>query len=229
MGMVTHTARLVRASRNAWDKRWAFLIAFITVFFLSLSFLLWIDLVPNPTTEGTLTTDTPAPGLVTKNTQALSPNVIDAFAIGEMPLKIEIPSIGVSASIANPNTTNVATLDQYLLKGAVRYPGSGLLGANGNVILFAHSSYLPIVHNLAYKTFDGIQNLKKGDRITVSSSKNAYVYVVDTVVQADANSDGIPLTTDGKKLTLATCDSFGQKTDRFVVTATLVESHPLGS
>ena len=61
------------------------------------------------------------------------------------------------------------------------------------------------------------------------SSDRAYVYSVDTVNKEDANADAIPLTVTGAKLTLSTCDLFGEKTDRFVVTASLVESHPLGA
>jgi sortase (surface protein transpeptidase) len=57
-----------------------------------------------------------------------------------------------------------------------------------------------------------------------------YVYAVTSVQQESAASnDSIPLTTTGHTLTLATCDSFGKKTDRFVVTSTLVGSYALGT
>jgi sortase (surface protein transpeptidase) len=65
--------------------------------------------------------------------------------------------------------------------------------------------------------------------ITVSSSDLTYEYSVDTVSQENANSAAIPLTVSGSELTLSTCDSFATKSDRFVVTATLVDSHPIGS
>ena len=148
---------------------------------------------------------------------------------GELPVKISIASIGLSATVANPATTDVNALDQYLLSGAARYPTSATLDQEGNVILFGHSSYLPVVINHAYKTFDGIQKLKSGDEITVYSTTHVYTYAVTNVAQQSATSDAIPLTTSGHTLTLATCDSFGQKTDRFVVTATLVGSSALGS
>ena len=97
-------------------------------------------------------------------------------------------------------------------------------------MIFGHSSYLPIVNNKAYKTFDGIQKLSAGDRITVYSSGAAYTYAVRTVEKKSAAADdGIPLTVAGKVLTLATCDSFGEKSDRFVVTADFVESHAISS
>ena len=148
---------------------------------------------------------------------------------GELPTKIVIAKIGLSAPIANPATTDVNALDQYLLSGAARYPTSATLDQQGNVILFGHSSYLPVVVNQHFKTFDGIQNLKEGDLITVYGSTHVYTYSVMSEQKQNASSDSIPLTTTGHTLTLATCDSFGQKSDRFVVTATLVGSSALGS
>ncbi len=225
-------ARLVKAVQNAWQERWTFLIVFLFVFFLSFSSLIAVDLVPNEiggASTAPSVTLTASP-LVATNSSPLSPNVLDAFVHGEQPVKIEIPAIGMSVAVNNPNTTNIETLNEWLTKGAVRYPSSALLGENGNVIIFGHSSYLPIVHNLAYKAFDDIQKLKVGEEITVYSSDRVYVYTVDTVEKKDASSDAIPLNVTGAKLTLSTCDLFGtQKTDRFVVTATLVESHSLGA
>jgi LPXTG-site transpeptidase (sortase) family protein len=74
---------------------------------------------------------------------------------------------------------------------------------------------------------NGIQKLKKGDEITVYGNGRAYVYAVETVSKEDANSAAIPLQVSGSKLTLATCDSFGTKSDRFVVVAAFVESHSI--
>jgi LPXTG-site transpeptidase (sortase) family protein len=120
-------------------------------------------------------------------------------------------------------------LDGDLLTGAVHYPTSAELGEDGNVVLFGHSSYLPIVKNQAYKTFDGIQKLAVGDLVTVYSSTTAYTYAVRTVAKESANDAIIPLTVDGRVLTLSTCNSFGEKTDRFVVTADFVGSEAISS
>ncbi|HVX90351.1 MAG TPA: sortase [Candidatus Paceibacterota bacterium] len=224
MSAVNAAVRLVRAAQHAWAARFQFLVTFTGVLFVTLSVLIWLDWVPDAPAA-----TTPVP---TTLSELQSPDAVQAFVSlsGEDPVKITAPAIGLSATISNPTTTNVEALDQYLLTGAVRYPTSALLGQNGNMILFGHSSYLPIVHNQAYKTFDGIQNLKQGDLITVSSSGRAYTYSVDTVAQENVSTGAIPLTNDGKQhLTLATCDSFGTKSDRFVVMATLVESHALSN
>lgn len=143
----------------------------------------------------------------------------------ELPTRIIVKKIGLNVSIANPNSTDVDVLDQYLLKGAVRYPTSGLLGQNGTVLLFGHSSYLPIVHNQSYKAFDGIQNLKAGDMVNVYAGSVEYQFSVTGVRVADAsdeNNNTIQLPQDAQHLTLVTCDSFASKSNRYVVTADLV-------
>lgn len=229
MNAIQTAARLIRAVQKAWGQRWLFLVAFLFVFFGSFSTLIAFDVVPEAKNADAPKVTLTASPLVAVSATPLSPNVIDAFVRGEEPVNIEIPSIDLSAQVANPTTTNIETLDAYLLKSVVRYPGSGLLGKGGNVVLFGHSSYLPVVHNSAYKLFNNIQKLKKGDKILVSSSTRTYVYAVQVVEKKNAESAAIPLNVSGSKLTLSTCDSFGEKSDRFVVTATLVESHPLGA
>ncbi len=148
---------------------------------------------------------------------------------GELPVKVVIAKIGVNTQVTNPATTDVNALDNYLTYSAARYPTSATLDQQGNVILFGHSSYLPVVINQHYKTFDGIQNLKSGDQITVYSKEHVFTYAVTSVQKESATNGSIPLTTTGHTLTLATCNSFATKSDRFVVTATLVSSSPLGS
>lgn len=203
--------RLIQAGRQAYGRKWSFLAVFACVFFFSIALLGWLDILPqlSPAPEAATATDAP-------------PQVV----VAELPVKIGISAIEISTDIVNPTSLDIAALDKELLKGAVRYPTSARLGETGNVVVFGHSSYLPIVHNQAYKTFNGIQKLVIGDTITVYSSTTAYTYRVRSVSKesADANS-GIPLAVIGKTLTLVTCDSFGAKTDRFVVTADFVESH----
>ncbi len=191
-------------------------MVFAFVFLGTLAVLSALDLLPQPLP--------PKPPVITF-AAAASRSEVEA-AIVELPERIEIASIGVSASIANPSTTETSALDHELEKGAVRYPTSAKLGETGNVVLFGHSSYLPVVGNPAYKTFNGIQKLKSGQNITVYSSHTVYVYSVKSVRKETAEEGAIPLSIAGKQLTLATCDSFGEKSDRFVVVADFVESHP---
>lgn len=141
---------------------------------------------------------------------------------GELPISVKIESVGIDSYIYNPSTTSVVVLNDYLLKGAVRYPGSGLLGGNGNIFIFGHSTGFGIVNNQAYKTFNHLQNLKEGDLIHIYSDKNDYTYKVTSVKLVNAEKTLVEFDYKSKKLTLSTCDNFGEKTDRYVVEAEFV-------
>lgn len=145
----------------------------------------------------------------------------------ELPVRIAAPAVGVQATVSNPQTTDLATLDTALLSGAVRYPTTAKLGAEGTMIIFGHSSRIPVVKNQNYKAFNNIQNLKKGEIISVYSATREYRYRVTGVRVANANEDVVQLVTTGKHLVLVTCDSFTSKASRFVVTAELAGTYPL--
>lgn len=142
---------------------------------------------------------------------------------GELPLSIKISNIGVDSFIYNPATTSINVLNDFLTKGAVRYPGSGLLGGSGNIFIFGHSTGFKIVNNQAFKTFNGLEKLKKGDLIYVYSNKYEYVYEVFSVSLVDAEKTLVEFNTSNKVLTLSTCDNFGEKTNRYVVEAEFAE------
>lgn len=218
MAAINLTVNLIRRIQAAYDKKWSFLAAFLAVFFVTFSTLATLDLIPEPKAEAVA---------IEATVPASSLAAAALLANPENPVRVVIEEAGIDVTIKNPSTTNVAALDEALLTGAVRYPTSAKLGEEGNMILFGHSSYLPIVNNKSFKAFNEIQNLEKGDRITVYGEDAAYVYRVTEVAQADADEDAIPLTKTGHTLTIATCDSFGKKTSRFVVVADLVESYPL--
>lgn len=215
MAVIQRTAQFIRALSRIWQHKAGFSAVALLVFFVSVSFLATLDLLP----ERKVTTSLTATRMETS--QVATPP--------ELPKKIEIARINLDVDIANPTATDVATLDEALNDGAVRYPVSAKLGSDGNVILFGHSSYLPVVNNPAFKAFNEIQKLNTTDRIVVTGETRTYVYQVESVQSADAGTDGIPLSVSGKMLTLATCDSFGTKSDRFVVTARFVESYPNAS
>jgi LPXTG-site transpeptidase (sortase) family protein len=217
MALVNHTAALLRAIARAWRHKIGYSVVTLLIFFVSVSVLATFDLLPER-----------------KTTVALTASVAEAvvaqpIVVPELPVSIEIARIGLKTAVANPTRTDVPTLDAALHDGAVRYPTSAKLGADGNVILFGHSSYLPVINNPAFKAFNEIQKLTKEDRIVVKGETTTFVYQVESVNSADAGVDGIPLTVEGKMLTLATCDSFGTKSDRFIVTARFVESYPNAS
>lgn len=150
-----------------------------------------------------------------KNQGVINPTVV------ENPSRIVITKIGVDALIANPNTTSVATLDEYLKMGAVRYPGSGTIGF-GNMFIFAHSTGIKVVNNQAYKTFNGLKDLTVGDMIKVYGESKIYQYKVTSVRLVDSHEALVTFDTTGSRLTLSTCNTFGAKTERYVVEADFI-------
>lgn len=184
----------------------AFALTFVGFFVLAFIFLSAVDALPDPAPVHS------TPAAYTVAAQDSAP---------EAPVRIVASAIGLDASVANPTSIENSALDEGLLHGAVRYPTSAMLGVNGTVLLFGHSSYLPIVHNQAYKTFDGIQNLKVGEIVSVYSQDREYRYTVAGVRLANANEDVVELQSSGKHLALVTCNSFAEKSARFVVTADL--------
>jgi len=144
--------------------------------------------------------------------------------VTENPTRIVISNIGVDVSVSNPNTTDIKTLDQYLLKGAVHYPGSGFLGL-GNMFIFAHSAEAYVIlNNKNLKAFDKLQNLKEGDTIEVYGSSKVHVYAVSSVSLVDENKALVEFDNQRNMLTLSTCNTFGAKSDRYVVEADYVGS-----
>ncbi|HVY72482.1 MAG TPA: sortase [Candidatus Paceibacterota bacterium] len=200
------------------DHRGSFAAAFVVIFLLSYLFLMSVGATPDPihpSVHSEPVVSGSAPASVSN-----SP---------EVPVRIIASEIGLDATIANPSSVDVDVLDEALMNGAVRYPTSAMLGVDGTVLLFGHSSYLPVVHNQAYKTFDDIQKLKPGQTVSVYSGGTEYRYAVVQVKAANANDDSIELNPVGKHLTLVTCNSFATKSDRFVVTADFVGAYSLAS
>jgi len=196
------------------ERQGSFSFAFLSVFLLTFGFLAWVDALPEPPHNTAVPIEIPAPTIkpVVQQTAPAAPT------------RVVAQSVGVDATVANPTSTNIDVLDQALLGGAARYPTSAVLGEEGTVLLFGHSSSLPVVRNTAYKTFNGIQNLQKGEIISVYAGDKEYRYAVTGVRVADANEDVIELVQTGKHLTLVTCNnSFATKTKRYVVTANLVQ------
>jgi LPXTG-site transpeptidase (sortase) family protein len=221
-GIIDVTVRLIRAGRRTYTRKWSFLWLFTIAFLSSVAVLGQMDLLPEKPVVAV------APVVTLTANKSDDVKIDNIQTVPELPAKIEITKINLSANVVNPTTTGIEALDKELLKGAVRYPTSAKLGEEGNVVLFGHSSYLPVVKNQVYKTFNGIQKLAVGDLVIVYSSNTAYTYRVRSVAKESAdNNTAIQLSMDDTVLTLVTCNSFATKQDRFVVTADFVESHSI--
>jgi LPXTG-site transpeptidase (sortase) family protein len=200
---------------GALSRLGSFLVTFAVLFAVMFVFLAAMDALPEAS-------HTPA-----HTASGASGQTASNPSQPELPARVVAQAIGMDVAVKNPVSTNVDTLDKALEDGAVRYPTSAQLGADGTVLLFGHSSYLPVVYHQYYKTFNGIQNLKKGEVVSVYSGTREYRYKVVSVRVADATEDVVELPSNGKHLILVTCDSFSKKTNRFVVTADFVGTYSL--
>lgn len=200
-----------------------FLAASIVMFFMTLSSADSIGFVPC-SIDGTCTA-ADSVALSSLPQLGVTADSSATTTAGVLPARIQIPSINMDLAIQNPDTRNVDALDTLLSDGPARYVDSAELGETGNMVVFAHSSHLPIVHNKMFQAFNQIPNLKAGDAITiVGQDGKSYLYSVDSVVKADTN-DGTTIDLSGLKgtqLTLVTCDTLTGKSARFILTADFV-------
>jgi LPXTG-site transpeptidase (sortase) family protein len=139
-----------------------------------------------------------------------------------LPETLRIPKLDRVVTVLNPASRTIADLDAALLSGVVRHPDSAHLEQLGNVFILGHSSYLPVVRNKNFQAFNGIEQLDWGDTIFITADGVEYEYRVDRVYRARAQEVTVPIAGDEKQLTLATCNSFGSKDDRFIVEASQV-------
>lgn len=193
-------------------RPFSFAATFLALFALTFTFMYVTDSLPE--TQSAQRSSEHAPALSAQNQTSV-----------EEPARVVAKDVGLDAEVVNPTTTNVEILDRALEDGAVRYPTSALLNEEGTMLLFGHSSYLPIVYHDYYKTFNGIQNLKAGQIVSVYSGAAEYRYEVTGVRLANAEEDVVELPQSGKHLILVTCDSFASKSSRYVVTADFVGAY----
>jgi LPXTG-site transpeptidase (sortase) family protein len=184
-----------------------FLGVMFGVFGLTFLILDSVGFVPKPLDLENVITDSQLP----KNSEILTGDLTK-------PDRIVIKKIGVDAKVLQPNSVNVATLDEALKSGAVYYPGSGSV-EQGNIFIFGHSTNWPVVQNQAYKTFNGLDKLASGDLITLSAGDKNFSYKVTSVELADSNNVLVKFDNSGQTLTLSTCNTFGEKQERWVVVA----------
>lgn len=203
-----------------------FVAATVVVFFLALSAADSVGFVPyyiDGSEPGAKVSIADLPELGEE--EAVSP--IDEAEAGVEPTRLRIPSIDLDLPVQNPQTRDIAALDEVLKTGSARYVDSALLGEKGNILIFGHSSHLPVVHNQMYKAFNKVPDLKEGDAITVSGEGKEYSYRVIAVRSVDAEEGIIDLSKTGNRLTIVTCDTLTSKSARFVVDAELVGSYDL--
>lgn len=203
---------------------------FLGVFLVTCIILNFLGFIPNEfevqTQDNTIATQIEQStfqnlGLTGTSSAEVNSSQIISSPKGETPLRIVAPSINLDADVVHPSSDDYTVLDNSLTHGPVYYPGSGLAG-EGNVFIFGHSTGYRIVNNKAYQVFNNIKNLKAGDEIDLFGLKKKYVYKVGDVSLVNATQELVDFSDKKNMLTLSTCNSFGQKTDRYVAEAYLV-------
>jgi hypothetical protein len=181
--------------------------------------LYWYDLVPElrttPAVENSALVASPALAHLEDMARAHLTEEKDTT----LPVRVVAKRVGLDSPITNPKNTDIASLDRALLSGAVVYPGSTRAGEQGNLLLFGHSSRLPVVKNPAFQAFNTVESLVVGDEVVVYTQRFAYIYRVRATGLTKADETVIQLHTDEPLLTLATCHTVGAKEDRFVTEA----------
>jgi LPXTG-site transpeptidase (sortase) family protein len=191
-----------------------FIILWFTIFLVSFYILSFFGLVPEEERVEEII-------LEDKTEQTLEEKL--SFVTPVLPEKVVIDEIGVDVVINNPESRDIDVLDQSLSNGAVRYPSSGLLGEKTNILLFGHSSNLPVIRNTNYKAFNKLDKLEIGNKVSVLSNTHEFVYTVTSVEEADAENALVVFESDKREITLSTCNTFGDLNDRFVVKADLFD------
>ena len=187
----------------------------LIIFIASYTLLLTVDLAPIEVKE----LNAVILALFAKNSE---PKPTADFSAGSQPIRLVIEKIGTDAPVENPQSRDIAVLDAALLKGVVHYPGSGSLENNTNMFIFGHSTNWDTVHNQAFKSLNRLNELQLGDEIKIFSDEKEYIYKVTTVALVDQNEALVKFETGKRKLTLSTCDTFGKRDARFVVTAEFI-------
>lgn len=207
-------------------RKGVFLSVFFIVMLVSYGFLVMIDFVPEPvSTEQTEESE----GEEMRNSEDAEQNEEPREEVAPFPATIHIDALDRVVKVMNPTSRAIEDLDAALLEGVVRHPDSADFNDPGNIFILGHSSYLPTVFNKNFQAFNGIQDLSWGDTIRLRSADTEYIYRVERVYEAKASDVVVPNSRGEAKLTLATCDTFGAKEDRFIVEATLIDTKTLES
>lgn len=181
------------------------------------------------TSSGEVSTDRPissAPPSVSQSPITTAPPV--AASASAIPQTMILDSLGGRrVPVVNPTSRAIADLDEALLSGAVRHPDSADFSSDGNIFILGHSSHLPNVINRNFQVFNGLENMTWGDRIRLHSDTTEYIYRVERVYEALASEVIVPFTPGEARLTLATCNNFGSRDDRFIVEARLIGTQAL--
>lgn len=139
---------------------------------------------------------------------------------------IYIPKIRVAAPIVRPTSTSEEAINQGLLQGVVKYPGTAEPGERGNTFLTGHSSYYWWVQTEFRNVFTLEPELTDGDEIIIYHNGIRYSYKVFATFEVVPTETSVLDQTPRPIVTLSTCVPVGTSYHRKIVQANQVSPDP---
>ncbi len=139
---------------------------------------------------------------------------------------VYIPRIRVAAPIVRPTSTADSVINDALLKGVLKYPGTAEPGQRGNVFLTGHSSYYWWVNTDYRNIFALVPELRNGDEIVIYHEGTRYIYRVHHVFEVSPTQTEVLKPTAVPIVTLSTCVPVGTSYRRKIVRARQVSPDP---
>ncbi len=197
-------------SKNIW--KFLILIFIFNVIIFNWDDIYWI-FNPRVAPKGIQT-------LIQKNEENNS-NQEDVFYNKEN--KIQISEINITAPIVVSSPVTDEDFKEALKKGVVHFPESVLPGEKGTSILLGHSAP-PGWPKIDYEwVFSDLENLKKGDEITIYFKNKMYNYIVEEKIFLDVGEDIPSYSSHDSELILLSCWPPGKNIRRIGVRAMLSE------
>jgi sortase A len=150
----------------------------------------------------------------------------DAAALGLDPyFSIYIPKIDAKANvIPNVDTGNPADYLEALKKGVAHAKGTNFPGQGKLIYIFSHSTDSPLNFARYNAVFYLLNQLQKGDTITVFFLNQEYDYqVTDEYITSPGDTSWLTDAGNGEELILQTCDPPGTSLRRLLVIAKPVQ------
>jgi sortase A len=155
-------------------------------------------------------------------------------AVVYQPEAIDIPAIGLHAPVVLAKSRMIKLdgkrFQQWLPPASFAagwHYSSATLGQTGNTVLNGHN-------NLYGGVFDGLRNLKAGDRVEMTAQGIVFVYEVTNVLNLPEKYESLETrienaswlqTSEDERLTLVTCWPPDHNTNRLIVVAKPVERY----
>ena len=228
----------VRARRRVWLDRFLFLIEAAAVIGLALVLINGMSVLRNLNKEVAMALEQPTPSPTPLISAVVLPSghtppeqgasrfneaeipehlrpLVQSLANLPVPtpspahaIRIQIPAIGVDAPVVQGDGW------EQLKKGVGQHVGTPNPGQEGNIVLSAHNDVFGEI-------FRYLDQLQPGDEVIISTSQQAYVYVIQQTQLVEPTQVEVMASTQEPVVTLISCYPYLVDNQRIVVTAEL--------